>query len=224
MRKLLKFTSVTSAAFIMVAFVFASLEPALVVAATDNDTVNVTLQVNEEISIADGLSGTGTVAMSPALSSTNNTANGSNTWTVTTNGSSGYDLELLASTDAALQHDLTTDEFEDFHEASSAGTFPADWSTQDNNTYAFGFSVYGTDTDGDFQDGSVSDCGTSGDPNVNLNYHGFDETTARTVASRSSTTSTGGIDTTVCYQVEQKGLFAPSGSYAATITATATTN
>jgi hypothetical protein len=54
-----------------------------------------------------------------------------------------------------------------------------------------------------------------------LKYKGF-TTSPFTVASRAATTTFAGSATTVCYAAEQNNFFIPSGTYQATIVATAT--
>lgn len=205
---------------------FAVAEPGMVGAQSNSDTVNVQLTVDEEISIQDGLGGgddgttggntTGTVTMSPNLGVTSNVSNGTNTFTVVTNSDAGYTVTLAASTDAAMQSGGNS--FTDFDDGLQA-TAPSDWSV--SNDYMFGYSVYGDNTDAAYEDAAVTDCGTSGNPNANLNYNGF-HTSPKTVATSASETDTNGEEVTVCYQAEQDTVFAPDGVYTATITATAT--
>lgn len=218
MKKFLKLTATTTAALVLVAFLgYSAVEPTLLSAqSSDTDNVVVTLSVDEEISITDGAN----VTMSPNIGVTNDTSTGGSTWTVTTNAVSGYTLAVKATSSPAMQHSNGTDSFADYTEATP-GT-PDAWSV-DSGNYEFGFSAYGDDVaDGTY--GSGSDCDNAGDPSGNsLNYEGL-ETTDQDIASNASTTPTTGTDTTICFGAGQNSVFAPSGTYTATVVATATTN
>lgn len=182
-----------------------------VLAATATDTVIVTQVVDAGISIS-----------SPAditltnLSTSQNSAVGSTTWVVTTNNNLGYTLSLNASQYDALQT-ATGTKFTDV-----ASTTPAAWSV--TNDYKFGFSVMGPHVDSGLF-GTDTDCINGANvPSATLKWRGFASTTPIAVASSSSVTQTTGTSTTMCVATEQNGVFAPSGTYTATITATAVTN
>jgi hypothetical protein len=98
---------------------------------------------------------------------------------------------------------------------------PALWSVG-ASTAEFGYSGYGTDiSTGTY--GSDSSCGATSTPSTALKYTSL-RTTDRILASRSSTTTQAGVDSVVCYAVEQSSSFyIASGTYTATVTATATT-
>lgn len=133
-------------------------------------------------------------------------------WAVETNAAAGYTLSFSAGQANCLRIDAST-YFTDYSE-SSEGT-PEAWSA-DSSSYQFGFSVFGNDApDGTW--GTGSSC-TSPASN-NLKYLGFDSTNNIQVASSASSTS--GTNTALCAAAEQKDVFAPNGSYTATITATA---
>lgn len=200
-------------------FSFSLLEPETVGAASASDNVTVSLTVDEEISITDGANAT----LNPNLGLSSDTSTGSSTWNVKTNSNAGYTLAVKASTSPAMHHQTTNDTFVDYTE-STDGT-PDDWSV-DSGTHQFGFSARGTDVETEYDpdtDGTGS-CGGSGDPgNTNYEYEGF-TTSDESIASRATTTPVTGIDSTICFGVEQNQEFAPSGDYQATIVATATTN
>lgn len=189
-------------------------EPQIVLAVTDQVVVNLT--VDEGITISDGATTTMT-----NLSTSNNESTGASAWTVTTNSNDGYTLSVTASTDEAMVHTASsTIMFSDFN--SGSGT-PTAWdSGKGSSIYTFGFSAYGTDTvTGTW--GSGSSCG-SGTVPTNLNYAGFASSTPRTIATKGTVTSTSGVTTNICFAAEQVGVFAPSGSYQATVTGTAVVN
>lgn len=220
---LFKITTASSAALLIVAIVFVSFEPAELTAQSVNDTINVNLEVDTGIAISSpadvDLKGPGNANMGAAV----NTAVGSATWTVTTNAGTGYTLQIKnASTAPALKNisNPADGDFADYTE-TVPGT-PETWSVA-SGAYEFGMSVRGTDVNtGTY--GTDSDCiAGAGVPSATLNYRHL-STTDFTVASRSATTTTSGIDTEVCFAAEQNGVFAAAGSYQAEVTATATVN
>ena len=175
--------------------------------------VIVTLNVETGITISDGAD----VTMSPSLGITSDTSIGETSWIVKTNNFSGYKLDVKASTAPALAN--ATDSFADYSE-TVLGT-PETWSVGSGD-YEFGFSAYGDDVaDGTW--GTGVGCGTHTTISTNnLNYLGF-KTTDKTIATRNSVTPNTGVQTNVCFAAEQKDVYAPSGTYTATITATALT-
>ena len=175
------------------------------------DDVLVTLTVDEGISITTGTD----VTMSPNISVSANSSIGSSSWNVKTNSHAGYTLAVKADADPALVS--ATNNFTDYTEAV-LGT-PELWSV-DTGTYEFGYSAYGTDTL-DATWGALDTCGVAGVPGGNK-YVGT-QTTDKTIATRSVPTLPAGVTTTICFAAEQKDVYAPSGTYTTTITATATT-
>jgi len=177
----------------------------------DTDDVLVTLTVDEGISITTGAD----VTMAPNISVSANSSIGSSSWNVKTNSHAGYTLAIKASTDPALVS--ATNSFTDYTEAV-LGT-PELWSVE-TGVYEFGYSAYGTDTpDGTW--GALDTCGAAGVPGGNK-YVGT-QVTDKTIATRAVPTLPAGITTTICFAAEQVDVYAPSGTYTATITATATT-
>jgi len=199
----------------IVGFLFASflsfLKPVIISAQTfDSDEIEVTLNVDAGISI----DSPGNITMSRNLSVINMTAVAESTWTVTTNNITGYNLTIKADTYPAMQQNATTT-IADY----PTGT-PTTWSVI--NGANFGFSAYGTDVNTTTW-GEGSSCSTSThNPSPTLKYLGFTTSTSSpVVATRNATTTFAGSATTICYAVEQDNFFIPSGSYTATITATA---
>lgn len=189
---------------------YSIVEPILVGAVTDS--VTVTLTVNSEITISDA----GNVTMTPNISLSNDTAATSTSWTVATSDTNGYALSVQASTDPAMQSG--SDSFADYSEGTPET--PEQWSV--SNAYEFGFSAYGTHVPTGTWGTDQSSCG-SGGPLVSATrlYRGFNGTSPIQIASHSATTSTSGVSSTVCFGAEQDTALAPSGTYTATITATA---
>lgn len=185
-------------------------EPSFSYATTSaTDSVVITLNVTSGISITSPSDS----SMSTALGVSQNTAVGTTTWNVKTNSATGYTLALQATSSPAMQQDASNT-VADYQTGS-----PNTWSV--SNGSAFGYSVYGTDAStGTWGTGST--CGSATHvPSTTLKYKGF-TTSPFTVETRTATTTTSGVDTTVCYAVEQNNFYIPSGVYTATITATAT--
>ncbi len=150
-----------------------------------------------------------------ALSLTQNSAVGSTTWSVTTDNSAGYTISVNASVAPALADAGTGEAFTDYTEVTAG--VKETWSV--SSGYEFGFSGFGTDTTGY---GSDTNCAaTENVPSSTLLWEGFSGTTKIQIASSSSAVT--GANTTICVATEQDVSLAPSGSYSATITATAVT-
>lgn len=199
--------------FILQAFYFA-VEPTLSDAATVDDSVVVTLNVTSGVSISDGANST----MLPSIGITSDRAVGSSSWTVATNSVTGYTLAVKASTTPALRNG-STDNFADYTESPS-GT-PDTWSVA-SGAKEFGYSAYGANVaTGTW--GTHTDCGNTGTGVVatGSRYRGF-STSDVTIASLSGVTPVAGITTNICFAAQQNNVYAASGTYTATITATAT--
>lgn len=191
-------------------------EPNLVNAVQATDSVVVTLQVDTGITITSPAD----TVMSTALGAAVNTAIATTTWNVKTNNVLGYALTVAASTNPAMRVSPTQ-----YVNNFATTTTPELWSTIPNGRAEFGYSAFGTDvntTTYGTPTGGVS-CGATSTPSTSLKYRGFTTSPSPTIATRAATTTTSGVDTTICYAVEQKGVYIDSGSYTATITATATT-
>lgn len=204
------------ASAVMVSGLFAFVEPTVSGAAVDTDDVIVNQAVTAEIT----LSAPSDITMT-ALSTTQNSAVGSADWTVTTNNQAGYTLTLHASTAPALARGGGGGNIVDYTPAVSET--PETWSVPASNV-EFGFSARGTDVNTSTY-GTDADCLAGADvPSAALKWRDFDLTgSADQVATAGSATTTSGTTTTMCVATEQDTTFAVSGSYTATITATATT-
>ncbi len=175
-----------------------------------DDSVVVTLNVTSGISITSP----DDVTMSRNLSMTAGSAVASSTWTVKTSNETGYNLTLKADNAPAMHNATNT-----VADYQTTGT-PTTWGVE-AGTANFGFSAYGTDVAAAW--GSDTSCEfESHIPSTNLKYSGFTTSTSSpVVATRAATTSSSGVATTVCYAVQQTNFYIPSGTYTATITATA---
>ena len=168
------------------------------VAGTATSSIKVSVDVVPSISIDSPAD----VVLSPNIQETG-TATGSATWNVKTNNVAGWKLEVNASTVPAMKSG--SDSFADYAEAVP-GT-PKAWSVPSADS-SFGFSANGTYADAAF----------SGNK-----YLGFDGTNRIEAAHRSSQADGSGDNTTIDFQAEVgSGHNQPDGTYAATVTATAT--
>lgn len=206
-----------SMAAVLIIAGFAALEPSVVGAAADDDEVIVNLTVDAGISITSP----NDVTMSN-MGTAVNTSTGWAIWNVKTNDPDGYTLGVKASTSPAMRNGSSS--FADYTESTPAT--PEVWSV--TNAVEFGFSGLGTDVVNVNSDQyaatgqTACDAGASTTINTTLRFLGF-ETSDQPLASRSSTTTTSGVDTRICFAAEQDGVYAAAGLYQATITATATT-
>lgn len=191
--------------------VYIYFEPTMAIAATATDSVVVTLTVNSGITITTPAD----VTMTPSIGIAANGSIGSAVWNVKTNRATGYSLAVKASASPALVSGANS--FADYTEAVN-GT-PELWSVP-SGSKEFGYSAFGTDTSTTTW-GTSASCGSAGAPAAAQKYVGF-ETTDLTIATRNTVTSTSGIDTTICFAVEQDTVYAASGTYTASVTATAT--
>jgi len=189
-------------------------EPEVIGAAEQGADIDVTLTVTSEIT----LTSPGNIGMSPNITMTQNTSVGTgSSWTVKTNNYNGYALTLKSDEAPALKS--AADTFADYTEATA--NTPETWSV--SSAAEFGFSVFGADSPTATW-GSDTDCiAGAGVPSAALKWQGFKGVTAITVATKNSETSTSGSTTTLCVGAEQNGIYAPSGSYTADVTGTATT-
>lgn len=202
--------SFSLATLLIAALTFAIVEPATTEAVTATDNVVITLNVTSGVSITSPAD----ASMSVALGVSQNTAVGTTTWNVKTNSSSGYTLTVQATSTPAMSSGSNS--ILDYQ----TGT-PNTWTATSGFAY-FGYSAYGTDTPtGTWGTGSTCSTGGPNTISTTLKYKGL-TTSGVQVSTRASTTTTSGVDTTVCYAVEQNGSYIPSGTYTATVTATAT--
>lgn len=205
-KKFKKFEHITLGIFSVfgiaaISFFFAWMEERrLLVAGTDTDSVVVSVTVAESISIDSPAD----VTMAPEIVETGS-ATGSTTWTVETNNSDGWKLELEASASPAMTSGGNS--FADYTE-TVAGT-PEAWSVADANS-EFGFSAGGSYAGSEYSNGTL--------------FEGFEGTSEILVAQDNEPTPGGGAEVDVNFKAEVgSSKDQLSGTYSATITATATT-
>ncbi len=192
----MRFIKIILVSTISITLLFSLVATALGVTASDG--ILVTQQVDETITI----STPSDVTMAPNITGTG-TSTGTVDWTVTTNNSAGYKLEIEASAGPALTSG--GDSVADYTEATP-GT-PEAWSVASSDS-EFGFTASGTDSEAKYSAGTL--------------YEGFSGTSKIQVATASAETV--GTATTIDLKTEVgASKFQPTGTYTATITATATT-
>ncbi len=181
--------------------VYASLEEyRMIVAGTATDSVTISVEVAETISI----SSPSDEILSPEIVETGS-ASGDVIWNIETNDSDGWKMEVNASGSPALTKG--SDSFADYTEATPG--VPEAWSVAASDS-EFGFSVGGSYAKAKYSNGAL--------------YEGFEGTSKIEVADDNSATLGGGADVQVNFQAEVgSGKSQEPGTYTATITATATT-
>ena len=209
---------------IAVAAIFINFEPGLISAVTTiQATSTVTLTVDSELAMTTP----GDISMTPSITLTQDTSMGTATMVVTTNDTDGYTLNIRATNSPAMRStaDPTVDYFSNLTLAST--TAPQSWA-QNANRYEFGYSVFGTDTDSvnppHWNNDSEVSCGSPDATAISSSLNWWEaSTTLILAASRTATTTQDGATTTLCVAAEQgSNVFAPSGTYEATLEATAT--
>jgi len=160
------------------------------------------------------------VNMSPAIGGVaGGTADGSAVWTVTTNNSSGYALEINASTVPALKFGSYS-----FADYTPAGANP-DYSWLIAATDSeFGFTPEGTDIVAKYKDNGSSACNTGSSHTPDKCWYNF-STSDENIASSSSSNSPDGTVTTVKFKAQSgSSHLQVEATYTGTITVTATMN
>jgi len=181
----------------------------------DTDVVLINQTVTSGITISDGAD----VTMSQAISTGANTAVGTTSWTVITNDTAGYTLAITAEDHASCASNDALCDIATGNSFTDRSTVLSTWSV--TNAYEFGFSAFGSDNTG-WGTGSLCESATNV-PSTSLLYSGLSQGTGIQIASSTTVTPVAGTATTVCFAAEQAGVFAPSGTYQATTTGTATT-
>jgi len=196
------------ALFFVQAIYVTFVEPTITNAIAVTDAVVVTLTVDSGITITSPAD----VIMAPNMGVSANSSIGSAVWNVKTNHATGYSIGVMASAAPALVSGGNS--FADYQTGA-----PTVWSPT-ASTYQFGYSAFGS-TVNTTTWGTGATCGSAGTPGAAMKYKGFTTSNA-VITSQATPTTPSGIDTTVCFAAAQNGVYAPSGTYTANITATAT--
>lgn len=207
----------SSLAFSLLFFlVYSFFEPQLASAVGSSTTVTQT--VTSEVTI----STPGPVTMSGSIPGiTGGTATGAATWTVKTNDTLGFAMTVNASAAPALASGGNS-----FADYGATATPDYNWSTLATDS-RFGFSILPAtiaDAVANFKNNGTT-CNIGAGVTANKCWLAFSGTTPVPVINRSSATAVGGEAEVVNFQAQSGAShFQPSGTYTATITATATAN
>lgn len=202
--------------------VYLNLEPAVVSAAPVTDDITVTQHVTDELTITSPAD----VNMSGTIYGlTGGTGNGSATWTVKTNNTTGFAMTLKADKDTNCL-DNGASAFIDYVNGS-----PLTYNWTNPAVSGFGFTVEpatAADTVQAFKDNGSNTCNAVGGGNsTDTCWAGFGGTfsTPMSIISRSTATTASGEAEVVKFRAYlASGQFLPEGDYVAVITATATMN
>jgi len=209
---------------LILCFVYLNFEPVVVNAISDikeYDTIIVTQGVTSEITITHPGN---PEPMSPTIAGmSGGVGDGSASWTVVTNDTSGFNMKIKSLTSPALQTGIYS--FADYSEVAS-GTPDFTWGISAADS-EFGFTVEpatASDTVQAFKDNGTI-CGGTGTANAsNTCWDGL-STTDIDIINRPNITSAAGETETVRFRA-QSGVshYQAEGAYTATITVTATIN
>lgn len=204
--------------FLVSLMVFIIFEPVVMNAATD--TAVVTATVTKEVTISAPADTTFSASIPGVSGNPGAPVTASLTWRVITNDSLGFNMTLASSQTNALFQNGT-------YYFSDYGTPPTPtfgWTGPGSGVASFGFSIAtatATDTSTAFlNNGAACGLGT----NTGGCWAGFTSTTPITVVHRTTLTTSAGENEVVNFRAESNGKILQEGSYAATITATASIN
>ena len=158
------------------------------------------------------------VTMSPDIGGVSGgTGNGQAVWTVTTDSSGGYSLDIKASSASALQSGANS--FADYTLAV-AGTPDYTWSVVAADS-EFGFTPEGNDIVSKFKDNGTDACNTGSNDTADKCWSNF-SISYENIASSSDPNHPDGTATTVKFRAESgTSHLQVEGSYQATVTVTA---
>ena len=158
------------------------------------------------------------VTMTPNIGGiSGGTGNGQAAWTVTTDSSGGYSLDIKAGSTPAMQSGANS--FSDYTLAV-AGTPDYTWSVAPAAS-EFGFTPEGNDIISKFKDNGADACNTGSNDTADKCWSNF-SISYENIASSSDPNHPGGTATTVKFQAESGvSHLQEEGSYQATITVTA---
>lgn len=223
--KINKYLRSTTYSILLVLFVYfgyATIEPMVGRAITDDFVVTQT--ITSEISFSTTAAD---VTMSPSIAGVSGgTATGQTQFGVKTNDSSGYNVTIHASTNPAMTGNTQGDDIADYTPAS-AGTPDYAFSAPSGEEFGYTVSASTTaDLDASFKDNASDTCGTGSDDTSGSAtcWYGL-STTPETIVNRSSETAASGENSMVYFKTHvNSGAFLVEDTYTATLTLTAVTN
>lgn len=184
-------------------------------ATSTNYKVKAGYQQMQEVYLS--MSSVSNVNLSPSIGGvTGGIANGSTTFTVTTDNVAGYTVTIQASSSPALQSPL------DFFADYSASASSPDYSfASTSSTSRYGFTVEGTDIANSFKDNGSSACNTGSNDTVDKCWAGL-STSNQTIVNRTSANHPTGTPTTIKFRAHSGSSHIQiNGTYVATTTITA---
>lgn len=212
---------------IAVSFItFTAFEP-LALTAQESVDITVTQTITGETSFSTDPTN---VTMDNTIASiTGGTSNGTTSFTVQSNASSGYNVTLAFADTPSMQQDGGSGNIPDYDEDTPGTPDYGFTSLGSGNAAQFGFSVVGpeaADVATNYQDDGASSCGGGGS-----NSHGqcwsAGSTTALTILNSADPTTGGGDDGSVLFQIDvpaNPSPAVPAGDYTATATLTVQEN
>jgi len=195
-------------------------EPVITKAVADSAVVS--LSVTSEITISSPDDTSLTPSIPGVTGNAGSPATASLTWTVMTNNSTGFNMKLKSSSNPSLQLDGSNT----FSDYTNASPLNYTWGSPSSSAAWFGFTVEpatAADTVAAFLDNGSDTCGTGAVNGADTCWGGL-ATTDTDVINRSSATGSSGEAEVVKFRAESNAKFLNSGSYTATITATAAMN
>jgi len=161
------------------------------------------------------------ISLTPAIPGVSGgTATGNATWTVVADGSSGFSMNLQASTTPAMK--MPSDPTYYFSDHTLTPSYG--WTAPDTGVASFGFTIaaaIAADTVTAFKDNGAA-CGAGS--NTGGCWSGFNGTNNISVINRSTRTDNDGEDEIVNFKAQSAGKLLKDGQYQATITTTVSTN
>ena len=203
--------------------------PAIIMAYSSTGTATPTLVVTGELNVTSP----GVITLSNSIpgmtGNYGNPASGTAIFTVVTSNVAGFTMTLSAGTDSDV---LATGAYY-FSDYTATATPDYTWTSPDVGSGTFGFALGASGTQGAdaaqaFKNNGGA-CNISGGTNsASYCWRGFQNSfsTPVPVINRGTATPDGGIEETVVFQAEYRGgtgYYLTSGTYTATITATAAT-
>lgn len=224
-----KTLSLSIISIFLIGLLYTAASPSIIMSATSSTGVaNPTLTVSKEVNV----SSPGTVNMGPSIpgitgNSASAPASGTAAFTVQANSTSGFTMTLHASQANAL---YSGSNYFDDYTPGTPGTPDYEFQNPSDGTAEFGFSI-GADTasyaDPKFKN-SGSACNTGSLNDADNCIYGFNSTTPITVINTTTNTTGLGSEENVKFWAvfynPSLSTSLPSGTYAATITATISSN
>jgi len=190
-----------------------------------SDTIVVTAEVTDEISIGTPPADVLLASSIPGISGNPGApASGSATWTVKTSNTTGFNMKIKATQEPAMQ--LDNDYMFANYTPAAAGSPDAVWSVPVSGSAEFGYTVEPAtagDTDTLFLDDGAGNCGTGLLNTADTCWYNFSTSDAN-VIYRTTATDINGQAEVVKFRAESNAAYLKEGYYDAQLIATFTMN